>query len=82
MLSSHSHRVTVGNGGQTIAVLGGGVDRVYPGKNKPLADEIAHGLGSVISEFPVGMDSVPGNFPARNRIFSRLSLGVLVKEAG
>ena len=81
-VDSHSHRVTVGNSGKTIAVLGGGVDRIYPSENKSLADEIANGHGAVISEFPVGMDSVPGNFPARNRIISGLSLGVLVTEAG
>ncbi|MEX0621424.1 MAG: DNA-processing protein DprA [Candidatus Woykebacteria bacterium] len=81
-VDSHSHRVTIGNSGKTIAVLGGGLDRVYPAENRALADEIAKGNGAVISEFPVGMDSVPGNFPARNRIISGLSLGVLVTEAG
>lgn len=81
-VDSHSHRVTIGNSGQTIAVLGGGLDRIYPSENKSLADKIAHGHGAVISEFPIGMDSVPGNFPARNRIISGLSLGVLVTEAG
>ena len=81
-VDSHAHRVTMKSGGQTIAVLGGGVDRVYPAENEPLAREIAGGKGAVISEFPIGMDSVPGNFPARNRIISGLSLGVLVTEAG
>ena len=81
-VDSHSHRLTIGNNGQTIAVLGGGIDRVYPSENKSLADEIARGHGAVISEFPIGMDSVPGNFPARNRIISGLSLGVLITEAG
>lgn len=81
-IDSHSHRVTIGNGGKTIAVLGGGVDRIYPKENEALAKEVGDGNGAVISEFPVGMDSVPGNFPARNRIISGLSLGVLVTEAG
>ena len=81
-VDSHAARVTIGNGGKTIAVLGGGVDRIYPSENKTLAEEIINGKGAVLSEFPVGMDSVPGNFPARNRIISGLSLGVLVTEAG
>ena len=81
-VDSHAARVTIGNEGKTIAVLGGGVDRIYPSENKALAEEIINGEGAVLSEFPVGMDSVPGNFPARNRIISGLSLGVLVTEAG
>lgn len=81
-VDSHAHRVTIGNEGKTIAVLGGGVDRIYPSENAALAKQIADGSGAVISEFPIGMDSVPGNFPARNRIISGLSLGVLVTEAG
>ncbi|MDP2720796.1 MAG: DNA-processing protein DprA [bacterium] len=81
-VDSYAHRVTIGNVGKTIAVLGGGVDKIYPAENEALAKEIASGGGAVISEFPVGMDSIPGNFPARNRIISGLSLGVLVTEAG
>ena len=80
-MDSHAHRVAIGNGGQTIVVLGGGVDRVYPRENEALAKEIEKGHGAVISEFPIGMDPVPGNFPARNRSISGLSLGVLVTEA-
>jgi DNA processing protein len=81
-VDSYSHRVAVGNKGKTIAVLGGGLDKVYPQENAALANEIADGNGAVISEYPLGMSSVPGNFPARNRIISGLSLGVLVTEAG
>jgi len=81
-VDSHSHRVTVGNRGKTIAVLGGGLDVIYPPENAALAEEIANGNGAVISEFPLGMAPVPGNFPARNRIISGLSLGILVTEAG
>jgi DNA processing protein len=81
-VDSYAHRVTVGNKGETIAVLGGGIDRVYPPENAKLAQEIANGSGAVISEFPLGMQPIPGNFPARNRIISGLSLGLLVTEAG
>ena len=81
-VDSYAHRVTVGNNGKTIAVLGGAVDKIYPPENARLADEIANGFGAVISEFPLGMQPVPGNFPARNRIISGLSLGLLVTEAG
>ncbi len=81
-VDSYSHRVTLGNGGKTIAVLGGGIDVIYPPENEALAKEIENGKGAVISEFPLGMSAVPGNFPARNRIISGLSLGVLVTEAG
>lgn len=81
-VDSFAHRVTVGNKGKTIAVLGGGIDRIYPSENARLAGEIANGFGAVISEFPLGMQPIPGNFPARNRIISGLSLGLLVTEAG
>jgi DNA processing protein len=81
-VDSYAHRVTVGNGGKTIAVLGGGVDIIYPPENESLAKEIEGDYGAVISEFPLGMSAMPGNFPARNRIISGLSQGVLVTEAG
>ena len=81
-VDSYAHRVTIGNGGKTVAVLGGGIDRIYPRENEALAKEIENGNGAVISEFPIGMDSMPGNFPARNRIISGLSHGVLITEAG
>ena len=67
--------------GYTIAVLGGGVDYIYPAENTALYYSIlSH--GTVISEFPPGTAPVPGNFPARNRIVSGLSCGLLVVEAG
>ena len=81
-VDSYAHRVTIGNNGKTIAVLGGGLNKVYPPENKALADEIENGFGAVISEFPIDSPSTPGNFPARNRIISGLSVGVLVTEAG
>jgi DNA processing protein len=74
-----AHRGALGAAGNTIAVLGCGVDVVYPSENRRLAAEIA-AQGLIISEFPMGATAFPQNFPIRNRIISGLSLGVLVTE--
>ena len=66
--------------GCTVAVIGTGLDRVYPSKHLALAHRIVeHGL--MVSEFPLGTPPLPANFPKRNRIISALSLGTLVVEA-
>lgn len=66
--------------GQTVAVVGTGVDLVYPARNKSLAESIVAG-GLMLSEFPLGARAEHWHFPQRNRIISGLSLGVLVVEA-
>ncbi len=76
-----AHRTVLKNEGKTIAVLGSGLDQIYPPENKNVANQIVE-RGAVISEFLFGTIPDPGNFPRRNRIISGLSLGVLVCEAG
>jgi len=76
-----SHKETVKLSGKTIAVLGSGIDVIYPSENKKLAESILEN-GTIISEFPLGTKPDGGNFPKRNRIISGMSHGVLVVEAG
>lgn len=78
-IDTAAHRGTLSASGKTVAVLGCGVDVVYPSENRKLAADIA-AQGLIISEFPMGSVAFPQNFPIRNRIVSGLSVGLLVVE--
>jgi len=79
-IDSAAHWGCVGGKGFTVAVLGTGIDIIYPASNRKLFQEITE-HGAVITEFPLGTPPEPKNFPIRNRIISGLSKGVVVVEA-
>jgi DNA processing protein len=79
-VDSEAHRGGLEGRGATAAVLGTGIDVVYPQRNRALADEIAS-RGALVSEFPLGTEPHAGNFPRRNRLISGLTRGCLVIEA-
>lgn len=80
-IDTAAHRGSVSAKGKTVAVLGTGVDVIYPKENSRLADQILSLGGALISEFPLATFAAPQNFPIRNRIISGMSFGVLVVEA-
>jgi DNA processing protein len=79
-IDAEAHRATLAAGGRTIAVLGSGLDIIYPSEHRTLATEIP-AQGALISEFPLGSKPDAVHFPYRNRVISGLSLGTVVVEA-
>jgi DNA processing protein len=80
-LDTEAHRGALAGRGRTIAVLANGLNFIYPSSNNSLAEKILEN-GCIISEQPLGMPALKQNFPARNRIISGLSHGIVVTEAG
>lgn len=82
-IDSYAHLgcLQVKDAGKTIAVLGSGLDVIYPKENRKLAEQIINSGGCIISEYPIGSKIEKNNFPQRNRIISGLSEGILVVEA-
>jgi DNA processing protein len=80
-IDAFSHRGNLEGGGATVAVLGSGLDMVYPASNRGLARRILEQGGALLSEYPPGTRPAKWNFPARNRIIACLARAVVIVEA-
>jgi DNA processing protein len=80
-VDSIAHQATLNAGGRTIAVMGTGVEQIYPPENRRLAEQMLQ-QGALVSDYPLGTPPDGVNFPPRNRIISGLALAVVVVEAG
>ncbi len=80
-IDTAAHRGSIRGQGRTVAVMGTGIDNVYPKENRKIADEIVASGGCLVTQFPLSTPPIKENFPYRNRIISGLSYGVLIVEA-
>jgi DNA processing protein len=80
-IDGEAHRGALEGNGRTVAVLGCGIDIIYPAEHRKLAESMIAQRGGLLSELPMGSAPVPENFPFRNRLIAGLSLGVVVVEA-
>jgi len=79
-VDTYAHRGALKAKGRTLAILGSGLNYLYPPENRKLADEVS-ASGALISEFALNTPPMPSNFPRRNRVISGLSMGIIVVEA-